>query len=149
MATHPHCNLIHVLVRVGWDMTVSSKMFEYLLSLIQTISEAGRALAAWNVLNQGEYPPWITFDMSAKEKNFAWSLFECARSQLRQGDLQHLHWTLFASLMMYFTDVQDSCGSNHLIILKIMEKAKEYSTSEEKIQEFSEKIKEDWIKINI
>lgn len=57
IVNHPSCELIHAIVRGGWDYSGLCNIFEYIQACNHLLNIAARALSGWNNPRLPTYPP--------------------------------------------------------------------------------------------
>jgi hypothetical protein len=145
--------LHHIILRGGWSFKSICTVFEYLLSLLTTLSVGGRALSGWKSIKKGAFPPRIDVLFLNNEDrellaSLSNSLFFFANEILAREDLQFLKEIMLASLIMHLPAVITTYGDNHLIVKAIIQASNALKISYEKLVEWSNFIKKDWLARN-
>ena len=102
---HPITELIHGILRGGWECASYCNIFEYLIRSVQSICIAGRALAGWpNSRSKVHLPRCVLKNESNSRQvdNLMHALFKDSVPRTRVGSLLWpLAECLFATLLLY------------------------------------------------
>ena len=108
---HPTTELIHGILRGGWECASYCNIFEYLIRSIQSVSIGGRALAGWPNSRSKVYLPRCVFKNglnSTQVDNLIHALFKDSVPGMRVGCiLWPLAECLFATLLLYLQSFQE------------------------------------------
>lgn len=108
---HPTTELIHGILRGGWECASYRNIFEYLIRSILSISIAGRALAGWTNSRAKVYLPRCVFKTASNAipvDNLMHTLFQDSVPGMRPGEqLWPLADCLFATVLMHLQSFQE------------------------------------------
>lgn len=146
MLMHPGTELIHAIIRGGWDMTNSSAMFEYVLQSRAGLTIGARALAGYSNVRQLKSAPklpklHVDSEDCTKLNILRKRVFD--RAELQQKNLQMYSDTMLASLLQHLERMQSKYGSN-AVTSSLFQKAKDCGISDEVLIAWGKEIDERW-----
>ena len=107
---HPTTELIHGILRGGWECASYCNIFEYLIRSVQSISTAGRALAGWPNSRSKVHLPRCVFKTESNSRqvnNLMHALFKDSVPGIRvECFLWPLAECLFAILLPHLQSFQ-------------------------------------------
>ena len=107
---HPITELIHGILRGGWECASYCNIFEYLIRSVQSICIAGRALAGWPNSRSKVHLPRCVFKNESNSRqvdNLMHALFKDSVPGMRVGCLLWpLAECLFATLLLHLQSFQ-------------------------------------------
>lgn len=108
---HPTTELIHGILRGGWECASYCNIFEYLIRSVTSLSIAGRALAGWPNSRTKVFLPRCVFktDINGTQvDNLIHALFQDSVPGMRPGcALWPLAECLFATLLLHLRSFQE------------------------------------------
>ena len=150
---HIDCELIHAILRGGWDFAGECNIFVYLGQFFATISVGGKALAGWENARQHVAAPSCVFITDANRcqvANFISALFPSNMPMfILGGKLRPLLDGMLASLLMYMQPMMDKYSANHIVILKLVEVARTHGYNTACLKDWGDQVRSDWERRNL
>lgn len=147
-----YCDLIHAVVRGGWDHTGLCSIFEYIQATSTLLNVGGRALNGWNYPRKPCYPARLVFvdDVNASTvHNFMWELFHLGGMNAELGfaiggRLYGFAQAMLASIIQSYTDMCDRFNGTHCVLSRIVTVAAKYGISRVQLGTWSDSVRADW-----
>jgi hypothetical protein len=125
---HPSCELIHAIIRGGWEFSSLCNIFEYIMGTKETLSIGGRALAGYPEPRRRTYPPRLSACIDGNN-DIAINVLKTVLFHsnhfdiLKCNDLNGLVDTMLASLLQYLNVILTNHTMDNLIVVTIVRAA--------------------------
>ena len=149
IVNHPNAELVHAIMRGGWEMSSINSMFEYVLQCPQSVAIAGRALAGWPNCRQKCVPPRLLRDTLTID-NFLFNLFDVTFNfTTPRSTMKSFMKTMLASILCYLDVIlstyprllDDSNSWLHIFLTK----GKQFSFDLNHLKLWGAEIKDEWL----
>ena len=154
MVNTPGLDLIHAILRGGWDFQYMCNIFEYILQDITNLNIAGAALAGWKSIRHLVFPPRLVFrsnldeNYTLKINGLINELFRTTAYSLPIA-MEPFYDVMMASLLQHLQGMIDRCTVHHPLLKRITSTANLRGISLALLKEWGEAVETDWRQRNI
>lgn len=138
------------VARGGWKTKGESlcALFEYFLNTTLAISIAGRVLSGYPNPRVPCFPPRFSVFVTAENKDkimkMMSDLFDHSFQITGCEALLNFAKTMFASLLQYHEEMQNTYGMNHIIVRTVIQTAKKFGTTMKELREWGSLVRNDF-----